>query len=122
MTRRLSSLSLILKIQIYRSLDNVRYHENCLLALSQTIQTTKKSILDIHHKRYQRFITRDNTEHYDIFLEYLKTLQRSLYKQQSESLQFLQIRRQELQGLINHRKIIEKIKNNKYSKNQEIGT
>ncbi|WP_100934270.1 hypothetical protein [Candidatus Chlamydia corallus] len=122
MTNRLYGLSLILKVKIHKSLGTLRNQESSVLAVSRKIQTTNRSIADLRLKRYEHFISRDNIEHYDILLEHLKTLQSSLYKQQGESLRFLQIRRQQLLGLVNHRKIIEKIKNNKYSKDQEIGT
>ncbi|ACZ32743.1 conserved hypothetical protein [Chlamydia pneumoniae LPCoLN] len=122
MRDRLGSLSLILKVKIHKYLDTLHNQKRLALTVSRNIQATNKRIADLHLERYEHFISRDNIKHYDVLLEYLKTLQSSLYKQQSESLRFLEIHHQQLQELINRRKIIEKIKNNKYSKDQEIGT
>ncbi|WP_066482123.1 hypothetical protein [Candidatus Chlamydia sanziniae] len=116
MTGKLPVLSLILKTHIYKSLCSLRDCEYELTALSQKLKKTAANITEFTRKRNEYFISRNNVEHYDSLLEHLKRLQISLYNQQRKALQDLSIYHNQLQRLVNRRKIIEKIKYNKYSR------
>ncbi|WP_236558920.1 hypothetical protein [Chlamydia sp. 17-3921] len=116
MTRKLENLSLIFKERIYRTLHRVHEQKKKVESLSQDLKITTERISLLAEKRQDFFFSRSSVVDYDYLLELLKTLQTSLYKQHSESLQFLLKDSAQLSDLINRRKIIEKIKNNKYSK------
>ncbi|WP_407365637.1 hypothetical protein [Chlamydia pecorum] len=116
MNRRLESLSLILKVQIFRSLNNIHTYAQQVAYLAKQLEILEERVSLLGKLRQERFLSRENILNYDSLLEHLKTLQDSLYKRHSESMQFLLKNTIRLSNIINRRKIIEKIKNNRYSK------
>lgn len=115
MNKKLASLSSLSKIKIYHSLLKVRHFKSEKYYLSQELVSIKERMTVVSKIRKERFLYRDNIEHYNLLLENLQTLQVSIYKQHNISCQRLQEHQNKLLELINRRKIIEKIKNNKYS-------
>ncbi|CAG9046101.1 hypothetical protein NVRI1_00445 [Chlamydia abortus] len=122
MNKKLAALSTLSKIEIYHSLLKVRHFKSEKHYLSQELVNIKERMTLVSKVRKERFLYRNNIEHYNSLLEHLQTLQVSIYKQHDISCNRLQEYQSKLLELINRRKIIEKIKNNKYSKYQEIGT
>ncbi|WP_375793862.1 hypothetical protein O1W69_02065 [Chlamydia sp. 12-01] len=115
MNKKLTSLSTLSKIKIYHSLLKVRHFKSEKYYLSQELLSIKERMTVISKIRKERFLYRNNIEHYNSLLEHLQTLQVSIYKQHNISCKRLQEHQNKLLELINRRKIIEKIKNNKYS-------
>ncbi len=115
MNKKLASLSSLLKIKIYNSLSKVQHFKNEKYYLSQQLVSTKERMTLLFNIRKERFLYRNNIEHYNALLEHLKTLQVSIYKQHNVCCKRLQEHQNKLLELINRRKIIEKIKTNKYS-------
>ncbi|ASD30981.1 hypothetical protein [Chlamydia abortus] len=122
MNKKLAALSSLSKIEIYHSLLKVRHFKSEKHYLSQELVNIKERMTLVSKVRKEQFLYRNNIEHYNSLLEHLQTLQVSIYKQHDISCNRLQEHQSKLLELINRRKIIEKIKNNKYSKYQEIGT
>ncbi|BAE80876.1 conserved hypothetical protein [Chlamydia felis Fe/C-56] len=115
MNNKLAILSILSKVEIYHSLLKVRQFKSKKHYLSQELADIKERMMLISKIRKERFLYRNNIEHYNSLLEHLQTLQVSIYKQHSISCKRLQEHQHKLLELINRRKIIEKIKNNKYS-------
>ncbi|AHK63542.1 hypothetical protein BOKEGFJH_00666 [Chlamydia avium] len=115
MNRKLTCLSALLKREICDFASKIQYLKNKKYYLSQQLTQIKEHMMLIANIRKEQFLYRNNTEHQTSLLEHLQTLQASIYKHRQICCKHLQERQGQLLAIIHRRKIIEKIKNNKYS-------
>ncbi|WP_122974537.1 hypothetical protein [Chlamydia ibidis] len=115
MSRMLTNLITVLKTRIYHASSNFYLDKNKDQLLLDHLQHIQTRITYTSKLREEHFLYRNNIEHYDRLLEHLQTLQSSIYKQHNAYCRICKEHQSKLLALINRRKIIEKIRNNKYS-------
>ena len=115
MNQKLISLSTLLKREIYNFTSKIQYLKNEKYYLSQQLTRIKEYRTLVANIRKEQFLYRNNVEHHTSLLEHLQTLQVSIYKHRQICCKHLQEHQDKLLAVIQRRKIIEKINNNKYS-------